>query len=182
MLSDVPATSQRAQLAELMDESCAESECIRCLTDLTQVNRMLLAYRPTMKWLREVAGRAQQPLKIVDAGCGAGDMLRRIEAWASFRNIPVQLTGIGVNPSVLDAARQLSCPASHIRWICCHALTFEPGGQVDVAISSLFTHRLSDVGLFAFFNGWIGLPHWDGSSTILNAVSDPTTASKCSRS
>lgn len=147
---DVPAISRRAQLAELMDEPCAEAECIRGLVDLTHVNRILLAHRPTIKWLRQFAGKVRRPLKIVDAGCGAGDMLRHIEAWALLRKIPVQLTGVDVNPSALEAARQLSSPASNIQWICSDVLTFEPDTQIDIGTSSLFTHHLSDIEIVRY--------------------------------
>jgi SAM-dependent methyltransferase len=150
MLSDFPAISRRARIVELMDQPCTKSECIGCLADLAEVNRMLLAYRPTIKWLRQFACAPQRPLRIVDAGCGAGDMLRRIEAWAFSRKIAVELTGIDFNRSAVEAARQLSGPDSQIRWTCCDVLAFYPGTQVDLVISSLFAHNLDDNEIVRF--------------------------------
>lgn len=150
MLSDFPQVRRRAHLVELMDGPCPESECIRCLIDLNHANRVLFAYRPTLKWLRQFVGEQGQPLRIVDIGCGAGDMLRSIEGWASLQNLPVELTGIDLNPSAVKAARQLSSPDSRIRWICSEALAFEPDCQVDLIISSLFTHHLNDDEIVRF--------------------------------
>ena len=82
MPSDALDFSRRAQLTELMDEPCSYAELRDCLRDLMHVNRTVLTYRPTLEWLEQFAGVTNGPLHIVDVGCGAGDMLRRIEQWA----------------------------------------------------------------------------------------------------
>jgi len=144
MASEMDLFPKRAYIRELMEEPCSEAECIRCLSELSKVNRTLFAYRPTLKWLQQFVGAVVRPLNIVDIGCGAGDMLRRIEVWASARKIAVQLTGIDRNPSAVEAARQFSHSSSQTKWLCCEALTYQPHVQIDLVISSLFTHHLSD--------------------------------------
>ncbi len=45
--------------------------------DLGQVNRLTLAYRPTLAFLEGLVGaRPTRSLRIVDVGSGGGDMLR----------------------------------------------------------------------------------------------------------
>ncbi len=95
--------SQRADLVEKMDQPCSYEELRACLHYIARVNRLTFAYRPTTQWLEKVvATRPSEPLRIVDVGCGYGDTLRTIEAWAGKNKIPVTLTGIDLKLS-LDA-------------------------------------------------------------------------------
>ena len=143
--------AQRAQLTELMDEPASYAEFRDCLRDLMRVNRTVLAYRPTIEWLNRFApGFA--PLHIVDVGSGAGDMLRRVEAWARRSRLPVRLTGIDRNPYAAQAAREFSGPESRIEWVTCDAFDFKPATNIDIVISSLFTHHLGDAEIVRFLN------------------------------
>ena len=150
MPSDALDFSQRAQLTELMDEPCSYAELRDCLRDLMHVNRTVLTYRPTLEWLEQFAGTANEPLHIVDVGCGAGDMLRRIEQWAQGKEIPVRLTGIDLNPHATRAAREFSTSDSSIEWVTADAYTYRPEAGIDLVISSLFTHHLRDEEIVDF--------------------------------
>lgn len=155
MPSDSFDFSRRAQLSEWMDEPCSYAEFRDCLRDLEHVNRTVLSYRPTLRWLDQFAAPAMEPphiepLHIVDVGCGAGDMLCRIEAWARRRNIPVRLTGIDRNPFAVRAACEFSAPGSAIEWVNYDALSFRPRTQIHLIISSLFAHHLSDGEIVEF--------------------------------
>lgn len=146
-----PPTAQsfatRAQLSELMDETTSYEEFRDSLRDLESVNRTVFAYRPTLKWLRQFSA---PQLHIVDVGCGGGDMLRRIEEWARRRLLTVQLTGIDVNPYARRAAREFTVPSSRIQWFTSDAFSYRPAQPVDIIVSSLFTHHLSDTEIVRF--------------------------------
>jgi len=142
--------SRRAQLTELMDEPCSYTELRDCLRDLMRVNRTVLTYRPTLEWLGQFAGVTDDPLHIVDVGCGAGDMLRQIEQWAQVGEIPVRLTGIDLNPHATRAAHEFSQSDSAIEWVTADAYTYSPETEIDLVISSLFTHHLSDEEIVDF--------------------------------
>jgi SAM-dependent methyltransferase len=152
-----PDFGQRAQLSEWMDEPCSYAEFRACLRDLMRVNRTVLTYRPTLRWLEQFAGRAKAPLHIVDIGCGAGDMLRRIERWARRRKVAVRLTGIDRNPFAARAAREFDGDGSTIEWITCEALAYRPRADIDLAISSLFAHHLSDDEIVQFLQWMEGV-------------------------
>jgi len=139
-----PSFTVRAHLTELMDEPSSYEEFRGCLRDLEKVNRTVLAYRPTLRWLRQFADPAAAPLSIADIGCGGGDSLRRIERWARQQNLPVRLTGIDLNPHAARAAREFTGPASRIQWITSDAFAFQPTQPIDLIVSSLFTHHLPD--------------------------------------
>lgn len=144
----------RAHLTELMDEPSTYEEFRDCLRDLEKVNRTVLSYRPTLGWLEQFASPASASLHIVDVGSGGGDTLRRIERWAEHRKLSVRLTGIDLNPHAARAAREFSGPTTRIKWITSDAFSWRPSQPVDLIISSLFTHHLSD-GEIAGFLEWM---------------------------
>jgi len=146
----VPSFARRAQLTELMDGPCSYDEFRACLRDLARVNRTVLAYRPTLRWLEQFAAPAAAPLRILDVGFGAGDMLRRIESWARRRNLPVQLTGIDLNPHSARAAREFTLAASRVEWLTGDAFSYRPSQPIDLILSSLFTHHLADAEIVRF--------------------------------
>jgi SAM-dependent methyltransferase len=150
--------SERSTQDELMDTEPVSFEDFRaCLVDLARVNRMTLAYRPTLSFfdrLLPLARRLGRPLEVIDVGSGYGDMLRAIEAWARRRGIAVSLTGVDLNPWSRRAAALATSPDGAIRWVTADAFAFDPPEGIDVVVSSLFTHHLSDP-LVARFLGWM---------------------------
>ena len=150
MWPDAATFAQRAQLSELMDEPCSYAEFHACLRDLMQVNRVVLSYRPTLHWLLQVAADVRRPLHIVDVGSGAGDMLRRIEAWARRKRVDVCLTGIDLNPYAAQAAREFTPASSAIRWVTGGVFDFAPDERIDIVISSLLAHHLGEAEIVRF--------------------------------
>lgn len=142
--------ARRAQLTELMDEPASYEQLRDCLRDLERVNSMVLAYRPTLNWLERFDRRGAAPLHVVDVGCGGGDMLRRIEAWAERRGLPVLLTGIDLNEHTIRAAREFTNAAIPIEWIAGDVLEWRPDTPIDLAISSIFTHHLTNEQIVRF--------------------------------
>lgn len=144
------AFAERASLTELMDEPASYEEFRDCLRDLAKVNRTVLGYRPTLDWLRQFTGHRVAPLHIVDAGCGGGDTLRKIELWARRNRLPVRLTGIDLSPHAPRAARELIGPDTSIEFVQADIFAWQPHTPVDLVISSLFTHHLTDDGIVRF--------------------------------
>ena len=142
--------SQRAQLTELMDEPCSRDVLRDCLRDLARVNRWFLAYRPTISWLSSLALTNGRTIHILDVGCGYGDSLRRIERWANSRNIPVALTGCDLNPDTIAIAREASPARSRIRWIAADIFELGNNKPVDIILSSLVTHHLTEEEIVRF--------------------------------
>jgi SAM-dependent methyltransferase len=137
-------------LAEWMDEPCSYEDFRRCVLDLGQVNRLTLAYRPTLHFLDRILAKhpPTHPLRIVDVGSGGGDMLRRIERWAHHRRVAVQLTGIDLNPHAARAAQEFTPTTSAIEFITGDAFSYDQ--PIDIVLSSLFTHHLATPEIIHF--------------------------------
>jgi SAM-dependent methyltransferase len=145
--------SRRSSQLELMDtEDCGVAEFEACLADLAKVNRLTFAYRPTFAWLDRVVDQrlSTEPLRIVDCGSGYGDMLRKIDAWALRRGIEVELTGIDLNPWSRAAALKATDADRPIRWVTTDLFDYRPDQPIDIVLSSLFTHHLTDDQVVAF--------------------------------
>jgi SAM-dependent methyltransferase len=141
--------SQRAQLEEEIDGPCAYEDLRDCLRDLAMVNRMVFAHRPILAWLDRVVdslpgGDQGGPLRIVDVGCGYGDMLRRIEGWAAQRKLTVELVGVDINANGLRVAREATPRNSAIRWVLGDATTCAETSNADVILASGMTHHLGE--------------------------------------
>jgi SAM-dependent methyltransferase len=150
---DLRRRAAPAELAEWMDEPCSYEDFRQCLVDLGQVNRLTLGYRPTLDFLGRMAKRRRpaEALRIVDVGCGGGDLLRRIERWAKAGGVSVKLVGIDLNPYAARAAREFSAAGSAIEWVTGDAFSYDR--PVDVVVSSLFTHHLAE-GEVVRFLAW----------------------------
>ncbi|MEO7113803.1 MAG: methyltransferase domain-containing protein [Polyangiaceae bacterium] len=149
---------ERLQQEELMDTEVVPYEEFRaCLRDLTKVNRLTLAYRPTLAFFDRLLPKIEKlgrPLEVVDVGSGYGDMLRQIDEWAQRRNVKVALAGVDLNPWSARAAEEASSARHKIRWITADAFAYEPENGIDIVVSSLFTHHLPDP-LVVEFLAWM---------------------------
>jgi SAM-dependent methyltransferase len=143
--------SRRAELTELMDEPCSREEMRACLQDLSKLNRWFLGYRPILRWLDSLAlEKCNASVNMVDAGCGYGDTLRRVETWARQRRIQVNLTGCDLNPDSVAIAEEASSKTNRIEWVTADIFCYSSYEPIDIAMSSLFTHHLVERDIVQF--------------------------------
>ena len=138
-----------SELPELMDGDCSYEDFRNCLRSLEKVNRWLLGYRPTLAWLERLPHGSRHPIHIVDVGSGGGDLLRQIARWARRRRIPVQLTGIDLNPYAGRAAAESTPEELGITWETGDAMMYRPDKPIDIVVSSLMAHHLEDDEIIA---------------------------------
>jgi SAM-dependent methyltransferase len=134
-------------LSELMDERCSYDDLRACLEDIARINRLTFAYRPTLSWLDGVLSQRPKsagPLRVMDVGCGFGDMLRRIDAWARRRGIDVVLTGVDRNSDAIRAAKAATPDSCKVEWKVADALSEQAVGDIDIVVCSLLAHHLQE--------------------------------------
>jgi SAM-dependent methyltransferase len=147
--------SRRNALTELMDSDATDFATFRdCLVDLAKVNRLTLAYRPTLRFFADLAEAGRLPrdrvITVVDVGSGFGDMLRKLDRWAARRGLRLDLTGVDLNPWSARTAVAATAPERPIRYVTANVFDFSPERPIDIVISSLFTHHLDDGSLVRF--------------------------------
>lgn len=148
---DFSRRAELSELPELMDEPCSREVLRACLRDLARVNRWFLAYRPVLNWLESLKlEKHDGPIRVLDVGCGYGDGLRRIEEWADQRSIPVELTGCDLNPDAIAIAAEASPTSSRIHWIASDVFALRSETPMDIVVSSLFTHHLTESAIIRF--------------------------------
>ena len=147
-----PFASLRAPIQAEEEMDAAELSPVRyakVLADLSRVNVLTLAARPTLGFLERVRARggSDQPWRILDVGFGSGDMLARIARWGERRGVALDLAGVDLNTksaSVADA--QLNGRARLIT-----GDYWDLAGQGwDIILSSLVTHHMSAAERSAF--------------------------------
>jgi len=140
---------KRVQADELMDApDLAPDTYATVVGDLERVNRVTLAYRPTLGFLDTVM-RGRRRLRLLDVGFGDGDMLRRIAAHAAARGVEAELVGIDLNPR---SARAAACHAPGPLPIDYRTGDYADlaGAGWDVIVSSLVAHHMTEAELIAF--------------------------------
>jgi SAM-dependent methyltransferase len=145
--------SRRNALTELMDSDATDFATFRdCLVDLAKVNRLTLAYRPTLRFFADLAKALprDRTASVVDVGSGFGDMLRKIDRWAARRGLRLDLTGVDLNPWSARTATAATAPDRSIRYVTANIFDYRPSQPIDIVISSLFTHHLDDASLVRF--------------------------------
>ncbi|MDB5737403.1 MAG: methyltransferase type 12 [Sphingomonas bacterium] len=139
----------RSHAEEQMDAAdLPEADYAALLADLSQVNALTMASRPTLAFLSRIAAKGGR-IKLLDVGFGHGDMLRRIARWAAKRGIEVELVGTDLNPRSAEVARAATDPALRI--------DYRAGDYADLAgqgwdaiVSSLVAHHMTHDQLIAF--------------------------------
>ena len=139
----------RALEEERMDEPDLDPAIYaKVMADLAKVNRITMAARPTLAFLkRALKGRRQ--FRLLDVGFGDGDMLRTIARWAQRHGLTAHLTGIDLNPSSALAAEAHTPPDMEIEWRTGDYADLA-GGGFDFIVSSLVAHHMTHDQLIAF--------------------------------
>lgn len=137
----MPDFSQRSTLLEIMDEPDIPREDIRvALLEIEAINVRLGGYGVVTGALDKL-DITQEPITILDIGCGSGDMLRKIAEWSKRKNKKVRLTGIDLNADTIEFARERSGGYDitfKTQDVFDDAMMNEP---VDVTTASLFCHH-----------------------------------------
>lgn len=139
----------RSRAPEQMDAAdLAPATYARVLADLARVNRLTMAARPTLRFIRRAIGEAKR-FRLLDVGFGDGDMLRGIARHASRHGIDADLVGIDLNPRSAPVARAATPPATRIDYRTGDYAALH-GERFDLIVSSLVAHHMDDGELVAF--------------------------------
>jgi SAM-dependent methyltransferase len=143
----MPLATRARQQEQMDDLSLDPSDYVKVLRDLSRINRLTLAARPTLSFLARTLSRSQR-FSLLDVGFGHGDMLRRIARWARTQDISVELSGVDLNPRSEEIARAATPRRYPIRYRTGDYA--EEKGPFDFIVSSLVAHHMTDAELQSF--------------------------------
>ncbi len=137
--------SSRSDEKEYIDDPLIDAKLLRqTYQELKIINICTLGYWPTMSTVNYFLTRHGQnrTIKILDIGCGDGEVLRRIEDYGQKKSFALELTGIDLNPEVISAASELTI--SKINFIQGDIFDHSEDQSYDIIINSLTMHHLSN--------------------------------------
>jgi SAM-dependent methyltransferase len=168
--------TRRSRETELMEtELVSLDDYRRCLLDLATVNRLTFRNGPILRFLDRATRNAPpgQRFTVLDVGYGYGDLLRSIHAWSRRRGRTIDLVGVDLDPRSETIACAATPSDAPIEYRTGNVFDFAPGRPVDVVVSSLLTHHLTDDELVAFVR-WmerVAMRGWFVSDLHRHAVS-----------
>jgi SAM-dependent methyltransferase len=114
-------TKYRTLEPEIMDDFDLKGETLRVALDkIASINKWLGGNQLTIKSLKKLLKNKnlQEPITIVDIGCGNGDMLRAMADYAKKKHLKLKLIGIDANAFTIDYAIKCSIRYPEITYLC----------------------------------------------------------------
>ncbi|WP_020616902.1 methyltransferase domain-containing protein [Paenibacillus daejeonensis] len=162
-MSVLKTLSRRADRPELMDDAQAGGpELSHALSQLRVLNRLFHASGPTVYGVEQLWQAAGKPrsLRVLDVGCGSGDVNRSLLRWADKRQIQITIRLVDAGAEACEAARVLHRAEQ----------------RITVVQADLF--RLSDLGESADIVTATQLLHHFHGEQLLSAVRALTSVAK----
>ena len=129
-------------------------ETQQALRELEMINKLLGGYHVVLDALDQLEWK--KPMTIMDLGCGGGDMLRAIAAWAEIKKHDVNLIGVDMNPVMTQFASEQSKQYPNIVYKTMNVFDDELLlKKVDISMNSLFCHHFDNselIGLISRMN------------------------------
>jgi 2-polyprenyl-3-methyl-5-hydroxy-6-metoxy-1,4-benzoquinol methylase len=115
------STKYRTDKTEIMDDFAMEGDILKeALDKIAKINQLLGGNKLTLQGFQELLANIPKDneIKIVDVGCGNGDMLRIIADYGVKNNYDFELLGIDANNFTINYACELSIQYPNISYSC----------------------------------------------------------------
>jgi 2-polyprenyl-3-methyl-5-hydroxy-6-metoxy-1,4-benzoquinol methylase len=150
-------TKYRSRMAEKMDDfSISGLELRKTLITLEKINKWLGGNRVTLNGIKKVLNGhpKQEPITILDLGCGGGDILRDVAEYGKQKGYSFKIIGVDANKSTLGYAKELSQSFPDISFLHCDIFSEEfKRIEYDLVLTSLFLHHFDDQQLEKMIKG-----------------------------
>ena len=149
-------TKFRTKENEIMDDFALEGETLRdALDKIAKINQLLGGNQLTLQGVNELLSKTdkKQTIKIVDVGCGNGDMLRNLAEFGKKNNLKFDLLGIDANDFTVKHAEKLSVNYNNIKYNCENI--FEEKFKTlkyDIVLCTLTLHHFKDNEILDLMN------------------------------
>ena len=136
--------THRHRVAELMDEPGLDRVAHEhALAGLARINALSLSARQLWKAIAVSAAGAKQ-VRVLDLGCGSGDMTLGVWRLGRGRGVRVDGLGLDLSPLAVERARQRAARQSApVRFEVADVRNGDLPSDYDVVMCSLFLHHFS---------------------------------------
>ena len=140
-----------ADVAELMDDpACNPQRLAATLRRFDTVNRLVSGWGDVYRSrLRPHLASLGRPARVLDLGCGVGDLLVRLSRLATRDGLEVEWVGADPDPRAIAVAQERMAPGVSFRCTDAAALSRE-GERFDAVLSNHVLHHLADSDLQTF--------------------------------
>jgi ubiquinone/menaquinone biosynthesis C-methylase UbiE len=117
------------------------------LRDLKTVNKWLGGNNITLDGISKLLKNHsnKKPIKILDVGCGDGELLRKCSDFAEKNNLEFECLGLDFNKNILDYAKKQSKSYQNISFLKVDVfLNAELIPNCDIALCTLFLHHFNN--------------------------------------
>jgi len=123
------------------------------LKELDFINRVMGGHSISLNGIRRLVTDKNKLYHIADLGCGSGDAMQVIADWAVKAGFKVRLTGVDMNPDVIDYMNEYCKDYPEISGVTSDYRDFLLTGiSIDIIHCSLFCHHLNDDELSELFS------------------------------
>lgn len=140
-------TTYRSEAPELMDDFDLEGDVLRdALDKIAAINKLLGGNKVTLQGVKSlIKNSTKKTFKILDVGCGNGDMLRELAKYAEKTGLSFDLYGIDANNFTIRHAQNLSANYSNISFICADIFEeIEKENTYDMMLCTLTLHHFKN--------------------------------------
>lgn len=138
---------RNASLHERMDDPNADPERLRrTYARFVLINRLFAGWRRTYATRIHpfAAARGGRSIRILDVGCGGGDITRALERWARRDGLAVEVTGVDPDPvAIAEARTSARREGSTVRFV--QGLAGVLGTTYDIVVSNHVMHHIDDL-------------------------------------
>lgn len=135
-------------LTEQMDDpDCDKGELFNTYNQFSHVNKLISRWESLFDAYIAPLARKQRGLRILDLGCGGGDICLKFSEWAQKRNLNIEVTGIDPDPRAIEYTTTLQVPANVEFRLANSSDLVEAGERYDVAVSNHLLHHLQNAEL-----------------------------------
>lgn len=140
-------TKIRSTDEEIMDDFALEGDELRdALDKIASINKFLGGNKVTLNGVKKLlTQQTKERIKIIDLGCGNGDMLRALANFGKKNNISLELVGIDANSYTIKHAENLSKNYENISYQRIDVFNdLENPVSSDIVLLTLTLHHFTD--------------------------------------
>lgn len=146
--------NNRSAEKEKLDNLSLNGEPLhKALKSLAWVNRWLGNHSSTIKAIHNICKKENKPLKIIDLGCGGGDLILAVAKFLQKKGIAFSIIGIDGNSNTIEYAAEKCSGFPEISFQQADILAPEfKLNECDILMSSHFVYHFSEKELADFIN------------------------------